>query len=617
MNDNAASRIESLRTLMKQEGLSMYMIPDSDFHNSEYIGEYFMCREYMSGFTGSNGILIVTLEEAALWTDGRYFIQAAREIEGSGITLMKMGEPDTPKIEDYIRDHIEAGMRFGVDGRVLSARKGIKYEQIIKKNRGAMKSDYDLVNEVWDNRPSVSKEKITTLPESITGESTADKIARVREEMKKHDAAGFVLAKLDDICWMMNIRGGDVECTPVALSYAYITMEDAYLFVHPEALNEIDARILEQNGVTVKPYDTFISFLKSIDPCHSGKVMVDLNNINYLIYDILNASSEMATSRSISRNKESLIVDVVNPTQEMEAIRNSTQLKLMREYYIKDSAVLTRFLYYIKKTGVHIGINEYDAAMKLDSMRAQIAGFMELSFPTISAYGPNAAMMHYEATQDSHADLKPEGMYLVDSGAQYLGATTDVTRTIAIGPVTEEMKRDFTLVCVGMLRLADAVFLEGCTGRNLDILARGELWKRGVDYKCGTGHGVGFILGVHTGPQNIRYKYNEDIREAVIKTGMTISDEPGVYIEDKYGIRTENIIEVVDAYENGDGHFMRFEHLTWVPIDLDLIDTSLMEPHDIELLNAYHEKVRKNLYDLMVNDDEKKWLSEVTDPVAI
>ena len=384
-------------------------------------------------------------------------------------------------------------------------------------------------------------------------------------------------------------------------------MDEVYLFLQNDSLTPEASAHFEHSGVSVLEYESFMEFLKKRTDSSGGsgngddiRIMADLNSTNYAVYDMIGAH----------------VVDITNPTRMMEAVRNEIQMSRTREVYIRDSAVLTRFLHYIK-SAVSRGeqLDEYSAAMRLDEMRSHIPGFMELSFPTISAYGPNAAMMHYEATSESYTQLKPEGMYLVDSGGQYMGGTTDVTRTIALGPVTGEMKRDFTLVTVGMLRLADAVFIDGCTGRNLDILARGELWRRGVDYKCGTGHGVGYMLGVHTGPQNIRYRYTAGRPEAVLKTGMTMSDEPGVYIEGEYGIRTENIIEVVDACDTSDGHFMKFEHLTYVPVDRELIDVRYMNAHDREMLNEYHATVCDKIMSYMETEEEREWLRDACAPI--
>ncbi len=606
---------------MKREGITFYMIFDSDPHDSEYVGDHFMFREYMSGFTGSNGILIVALGSAGLWTDGRYFIQAERELSGSGIDLYRMGERGVPKITEYLKVSLKDGDVLAFDGRLLPAKKGMEYKKIADEAGASLRPDVDAAAVVWTDRPPMPADPLIVIKDDVAGESVPSKLERVRKVMAEHKAGAYVLSHLDDIMWLLNIRGGDVACTPVALSYVYMTADDAHLFIRDSIVTDEAKKHFAAAGVNVHEYDEFMTFMKEeiktaardsgaihaddasetnggADKTGAHTVMLDTGSVSYAIYAMITGAGVKTA-------------DVINPTNEMEAVRNETQMKLTRDVYIRDSAVLTRFLFGVKedmKNGE--ALDEYTLALKLDDMRSKITGFMELSFDTISAYGPNAAMMHYEATEESHAELKHEGMYLVDSGGQYMGGTTDVTRTIALGPVTDEMKRDFTLVCVGMLRLADAVFLEGCTGRNLDILARGELWKRGVDYKCGTGHGVGYMLGVHTGPQNIRYKFNSDMNEAVLKAGMTVSDEPGVYIEGGYGIRTENILEVIDMYDNSDGHFYGFKHLTKVPIDLDLIDASYMEPRDIERLNRYHEDVYDSLFPYMETDDERQKLME-------
>ncbi|MCR5594788.1 MAG: aminopeptidase P family protein [Lachnospiraceae bacterium] len=620
INENLIpSRLSRLKDVMHKEGITMYMVPTADPHDSEYVGEHYKFREYLSGFTGSNGTLIVTDKETGLWTDGRYFIQAENELKGSGITLFKMGEKDVPTVKEYIRSNLKKDDVFGIDGRILNTRDGISFEGIVKEREAIMRSDIDLADEVWEGRPKIKSYPVTILGDEITGENTGSRIKRVREKIQKAGADAYILSRLDDICWLMNIRGRDIECNPVVQSYVYMTMDEVHIFILDSALTD-EARVyFLSNDICIHPYDEIIPFLKKEISSKKDsakdkfKVYADLRAVNYAVYTCIKTAGTYDET-----NNRVIIKDKPNPTELMEAVRNETELKNIRETYLRDSAALTRFLFGLKKD-IRDGklIDEYTAAMRLDDMRARLQGFMELSFPTISAYGANAAMMHYEATECDHSDIRPEGMYLVDSGGQYLGGTTDVTRTIALGPVTDEMRRDFTLVCVGMLKLADSVFMEGCTGRNLDILARGALWKYGTDYKCGTGHGVGYILGVHTGPQNIRYRYNERVREEVLKAGMTLSDEPGVYIEGKYGIRTENILEVKDAFENSDGRFLKFEHLTYVPIDLELIDTSYMEKSDVERLNRYHESVREKLYGYMETEEERIWLERATASVTL
>ena len=599
LNENVPSRIKTLRGLMQREGIAVYLIPDSDFHDSEYIGDYFKCREYMSGFTGSNGILAVTMDEAVLWTDGRYFIQAERELRGSGIEMYRMGEEGVPTYSEYIVSKLRSGETFGCDGRVLNARTGKKLREEIEEKGAFMRCDLDLTDEIWTDRPELSSEPVISLGFYLTGESITSKLKRIRVEMQKKKAEGFMLSSLDDIMWTTNMRGGDIEYSPVALSYLYVTLTECVIFINIEALTDAARNSLVSEGIIIRPYGDVLDFMSGREL--PAKLMIDSRRSNYGIYSLLE-----------SRTK---LVDITNPTEMMEACKNDTEIGMIRDVYTRDSAALTRFLYLMKTQYADQGMDEYTAALKLDGMRLENEGCYDLSFETISAYGSNAAMMHYSADKDNCSVIRPEGMYLVDSGGQYDGGTTDVTRTIAVGPITAEMKKSFTLVCVGMLRLAGAVFLSGCTGRSLDILAREPLLRFGTDYKCGTGHGVGYMLGVHTGPQRISPKYSEDIREAVLKPGMIVSDEPGVYIKGEYGIRTENILEIVEDQKTTDGTFLRFEHLTWVPIDLDLIDTDYMEPSDIELLNEYHEGVYEKIIPYMQTEEERDWLFEATRPL--
>ena len=595
------SRIESLRAYMESEGITMVMIPTSDPHDSEYVGDHYKFREWLTGFTGSNAKVIVTKDEAGLWTDGRYFIQAANELEGSGIILFREREPGVPTVKEYVKSHISSGDVFAVDGRLITAKEGEDFAAILAEAGAEFKVDVDPASAVWEGRPGADPGKIFALGTELTGISTADKLTEVRSRIKEAGADIYVLSKLDDICFLADIRGNDIACTPVAYSYMYITSEEAHIFLYEESVGGEVRAHLEKAGITIHTYADFNVFLNDhVSSMESASVFIDSRSINFSIYKTITDHARK-------------VIDKPNPTTDMESVRNETQLERIREVYVRDSAALTRFLFWMKENVGKEEISEYSAALRIDEMRSKIEGFIELSFDTISAYGPNAAMMHYEATPENFAMVKPEGMYLVDSGGQYMGGTTDVTRTIAVGEVTDEMRKSFTLVCIGMLRLADAVFIEGCTGRNLDILAREPLWKNClIDYKCGTGHGVGFMLGVHTGPENIRSKFVEGMREAPLKAGMTLSDEPGVYIEGEYGIRTENILEVVDAGTSPDGHFLKFEHLTWVPIDLELIDISYMEPHDIELLNRYHEGVYSHIAPFMEDERELAWLKNAT-----
>lgn len=577
--NTAKQRIEALRGALKQAGIDFYIVPTADFHNSEYVDGYFKVREFLSGFTGSNGTLVVGRAEAGLWTDGRYFVQAERELAGSDIVLYRMGEEGVPTIQEYLKKNASDGQTVGFDGRVISASFGKKLEKAFEGRQVTIAYEKDIVDALWADRPAIPASRVWAVPEELCGESAAQKLAKVREKMKSENAAHLLVSKLDDIMWLYNIRANDVECNPVALSYTFISMEEAVLFIQEAALTDEMRDYFRKNGIVCRDYGELAGFLA--DCALQGKIWCAEGDINYLLYKLITKRGE--------------IIGKESPIGLLKAVKNPVELENIRKYYLLDSAVLTKFLFWMKKNAGREPMDEYSAAKKLDGMRAEIDGFIELSFDTISAYGANAAMMHYEATAEDKAEIRPEGFYLVDSGGQYMGATTDVTRTIALGPVTDEMKKHFTKAACGMLRLADAKFLYGCTGRNVDIMARLPLWECYIDYKCGTGHGIGYILNVHEGPQSIRWKYVADFGETLLEKGMIVSDEPGVYIEGSHGIRTENVLEVVNEVKNGDGQFMGFRHLTYVPIDLDAIDTAYMEASDIKKLNDYHALVYEKL----------------------
>lgn len=604
-------RIELLRECMKAEQVDFYLIPTADYHNSEYVSDYFKVLEYFSGFTGSNGSLVISRKEAGLWTDGRYFIQAEKELQGSGITLFRMLEEGVPTIQEYLEEQMEEGQTLGFDGRVVNSAYGKKLEQALETKNIKICYEKDLAGSLWKDRPAMPAHPVMILPEDICGQSVQEKLIQVRKLMEPEKCQAHLLGKLDDLMWLFNIRGGDVECNPVALSYGFLTMTECYLFLQKEAVSGEIEKYAESCNIILKDYREIENFLRefSFDD-DSGRndgseqkirILADEKNVNYSLYRILQDKAE--------------ILDGENPTETLKAKKNPVELAQMQEVYLKDSAAVTKFIYWLKKNIGKIEITEYSAAMYLDGLRKETEGFLDLSFPTISGYQENAAMMHYEATKENHKKLQPEGMLLVDSGGQYMGGTTDVTRTIVLGKISQEVKKHFTAVTVGMLNLANAHFLSGCTGRNLDVLAREPLWNMGIDYKCGTGHGIGYILNVHEGPQSIRWRYTEGVKEAVLEEGMVLSDEPGVYIEGSHGIRIENVIVVKKGEKNGDGQFLHFDTLTYVPIDLDAIDTAYMQPKDMERLNAYHKAVYEKISPFL-DKEEKEWLAEATRPVS-
>lgn len=597
-------RIELLRKKMAEEKIDFYLIPTADYHNSEYVSDYFKVREYFSGFTGSNGSLVISREQAGLWTDGRYFIQAEKELEGSGIILFRMMEEHVPTILEYLNKEMKEGQTLGFDGRVISSAYGKKLEQTLSDKNIQIVCEKDIAGELWKDRPAMPAHPVMVLLEDICGQSVEEKLAKVRYAMKKENCSAHLLSRLDDLMWLFNIRGSDVECNPVALSYGFLTDTDCFLFIQEQAITEKLRTQAEKYSVTLKEYQELEKFLEQFllnNQDGRYRVLLDDKNVNYRLYRILDQKAEVVMGE--------------NPTEGLKAKKNKTELAHMEEVYLRDSAVLTKFIYWLKKNVGKLPMTEYDAAMYLDDLRRETEGFLDLSFTTISAYQENAAMMHYEATREKCSRLEPEGMLLVDSGGQYVGGTTDVTRTIVLGEISEEMKKHFTAVAIGMLHLSDACFLHGCTGRNLDILARQPLWELGIDYKCGTGHGIGYMLNVHEGPQNIRWRYTEGAKEAVLEEGMVISNEPGVYKEGNYGIRTENIMVVRTGTKNGDGQFLYFDTLTYVPIDLEAVEVKYMQPQDITRLNTYHKQVYEKISPYL-EKEEREWLAQATRPVS-
>ena len=594
-------RLEKLRAAMAKNGIDYYIMPTSDYHNSEYSADFFKVREYFCGFDGSNGTLVVSQNFAGMWTDGRYFIQAENQMKGTGVELFKMLNPGVPTIAEFLFDNMKDGETLGFDGKVISTSVGENYEKKLSGKAVKYKIDKDLAEDVWTERPALPCHDMYVLSDELCGRSFKEKLANVRSKMREFGATAHLLSKLDDIMWLTNLRGSDVECNPVALAYAYITFDGFVLFVQEKEVTDEVRAYCDKVGIELKDYHEIMNFISEVKL--DGNVLCDKRNTNFLTYKTL-----------LDRTKEAgvLLKNEKDPTEIMKAVKNETELKNIREVYLKDSVVLTKFIYWVKKNVGKIPMTEYTAAEKLDGMRAALPGFIELSFPTISAYKANAAMAHYEATKDNAAEVKADGMLLVDSGATYMGGTTDVTRTIVVGEISEEIKKHYTATVMGMLGLASSKFMEGCTGRNVDTFARMALWEMGIDYNHGTGHGIGYMLNVHEGPHNIRWRFNEGMHEAVLQPGMIVSDEPGVYIEGSHGIRIENIVEVVERETNEYGRFLGFDHLTYAPIDLEAIDKKYMQPKDIEKLNNYHKMVYEKVSPFIDDEDVKSWLKEAT-----
>ena len=589
-------RIENIRDLMKEKNIYAYIVPSSDYHQSEYVGDYFKSREFMSGFTGSSGTLIISMDEAGLWTDGRYFIQAEQELKDSGIKLFKMGEEGVPTIEEYLLEKLPKNSTLGFDGRVMSVKEGQSLANKLAFKGINIEYKYDLVNDIWEDRCSLPTEKAFLLGTEYSGESFSDKLSRIRAVMKEKKATTHILASLDDIAWLFNIRGRDVKSNPVVLSYAVISIDSVYLFIDKNKIGEdIRAEVSKEN-VQIKGYEEVYEFIKNID--ENEVVLIDTSKVNYAIYNNIPSNVQKIEER--------------NPSILFKSIKNEIELKNIRNSHIKDGVAFTKFMYWLKNNIGKIEITEISATQKLEEFRREQDKFIEPSFSTIAAYKDHAAMMHYSATEESNYKLEPRDLFLVDSGGQYFDGTTDITRTIALGPIPENVRKDFTNVVRGMIRLSKAKFLYGCRGYNLDILARGPLWEEGVDYKCGTGHGIGFVLNVHEGPNGFRWKVREDIDDScILEEGMVTTNEPGVYVENSHGIRIENEIVVRKAEKNEYGQFMDFEVITFAPIDLDAIDESLILKDEKVYLNNYHKQVYDKISPYL-NEEEKQWLKTYT-----
>ena len=601
------SRLNALRKLMKERGMDAYMIPTADFHESEYVGEHFKCREYMTGFTGSAGTALVTMDEACLWVDGRYYVQAAAQLKDSTMTMMKMGQEGVPSLGAYLDDKMPEGGCLGFDGRVVNAAEGLALEELLKERGARISYGEDLAGMIWEERPELSAEPAWVLDERYAGKSALEKIADVREAMKKAHASVHVLTSLDDIAWLLNIRGNDILYNPVVLSYALLTMDQLYLFVNSSVLvgkaypyledaEDISVReYLERMGVTVMPYDGVYDMVEELK---GEKVLLEKCRVNYAVYRLINGANK--------------VIDRMNPTASMKAVKNDVEIENEKRAHIKDGVAMTKFIYWLKKNMGRIPMDEISVSDYLEKLRMDQEGCIGLSFATISAYGAHGAMCHYSATPESNISLEPRGLYLIDSGGQYYEGTTDITRTIAMGPVTDEEKEHFTLVLMSMLRLGDVKFLHGCRGLSLDYAAREPLWRRGLNYEHGTGHGVSYLSSVHERPNGIRFKMVPERQDnAVMEAGMITSDEPGVYIDGSHGIRTENLVLCVEDEKNEYGQFLRFEYLTYVPVDLEVIDRGIMSDRDVELLNRYHEQVYEKISPYL-DEDERVWLAEVT-----
>lgn len=597
-------RLSALRRKMEEKGIDACLVPTDDYHGSEYVGDYFKCRAFLTGFTGSAGEALVTKDAAYLWTDGRYFLQAQAQLADSGITLMKAGEEGVPTIEQFVSEHLGQGAVLGFDGRCMTAGKGARLAGLLQKNGASVRvSDQgeplDLVGLIWTDRPEMPCRKVWSIGTEYTGKSRAEKLRDLRGSMREKNCEYHILTSLDDIAWLLNLRGRDISYNPVFLSYLVITPEEVLLFACEEAVARQIRADLEKDGVTLREYGGIYSCVRSIP--EKSRVLLDSSSVNYTIWTSLD---------HVER------VDCQNPTILAKAVKNQVEMEHMRQAHIKDGVAVTRFMYWLKKRMEEYDPNnpetELSAAEKLRRLRMEQEHCLDLSFETISAYGPHGAIVHYSPTPETDLALQPKGFLLVDSGAHYLEGTTDITRTFALGPLTDEEREYYTRVLRGNLNLAAAKFHYGATGMAFDHLARGPLWEVGKDYNHGTGHGVGYLLNVHEAPNSFSYKQMQGRRvPCVFEEGMITSDEPGFYLEGKFGVRCENLIMCVKAEKTEYGQFMRFETITMVPWDLDAVAPELLSRREKDLLNAYHARVWDSISPYL-EGDEKEWLRKAT-----
>ncbi len=591
-NESITCRVEKLRGYMKKKKLDAFIIPSNDPHMSEYTPAHWQCRQWISGFNGSAGTAVVTLEKAALWTDSRYFLAAGQQLEGTPFTLMKDGLPDTPSIGTWLAETLSENAKAGIDGSLCTPAMQKMLESELSPRGISAELCEDPFNEVWNNRPELPTDKIEVHPLKYAGESAADKIHRLLGKARENGCDAMLLTALDEIAWTLNLRGNDVECNPVFVSYLLLSDRQNVLFVNPAKVSNEVREHLSLSGVETMPYTAVADAVKNLHAC---RTMIS-NKTNCAIKSLFN-DGECVIMPSIA--------------EEMKAVKNSAEIAGFHSAMLRDGVAMVTFLSRLKSE-VKKGITEMGVDRLLTSLRAEQELYRGLSFATIAAYGAHGAIVHYEADEHSDVKLEPHGFILIDSGAQYSDGTTDITRTISLGNPTEEEKKIYTLVLKGHIALSECVFPEGASGIQIDCAARYAMWQHFLNYGHGTGHGVGSYLNVHEGPHQIRMNY----MPAPLRAGMTVTDEPGIYCEGKFGVRTENTLLIVPAGESQFGKFLKFEPLTLCPIDTAPIDLGLMTDKELQWLNDYHETVRQRLTPLIKDGAVKEWLADATKPIS-
>ena len=589
-----SERVAKLRALMAEKGIDAYVVPTADFHQSEYVGEHFKARKFITGFSGSYGTAVIAKDDAGLWTDGRYFFQATNELEGSGVRLMKMFVDDTPSVTEYLAENVPEGGKVAFDGRVLAVDEGKEFEEALSPKNIMIDYSEDLIDQIWEDRPPLSDKPAFFLEEKYSGESSAHKLERVREVMKKNGATVHVIASLDDTGWLLNIRGDDIDFFPLLLSYSIVRMDGVDLYVDDSKLNDQIHEELAKVNVTIHPYNDIYEDIKKLDA--SETCLIDPMKMNYALYKSIPCK----------------IVEAANPTILMKAMKNPVELENIKEAHIKDGIAITKFMYWVKTRYDKEDITELSSADKLTSLRAAQEGYIRDSFEPLCAFADHAAMMHYSPSKETDIVLKEGAMFLNDTGGGYYEGSTDITRTFILGSIDQDMKKYFTAVVRAMMNLSRANFLYGCHGYNLDVLVRQPIWDLNIDFQCGSGHGVGYLGNVHEPPTGFRWYIVPSKNEHhQLEEGMVITDEPGIYEDGKFGIRIENEFIVRKGEKNKYGQFMHFETITFAPIDLDGIDPEEMTKSEREWLNNYHKDVYEKIGPHLT-DEEREWLKEYT-----
>ena len=584
-------RIRRLRKEMSDKGIDAYIVPSSDPHMSEYVAAHWEGRKWLSGFTGSAGTLVITQDSCGLWTDGRYYVQAEKQLEGTGIRLFKFGMEGVKSFTEWIADTLGQGECVGMDGKLFSVSQVRNMEKIFSKKGILINKEHDLLMGIWKDRPAIPRETVFVHDMVYAGRTAAQKIEDVREMMAQKGANYHLVSSLDDIAWLYNIRGGDVAYNPVAISYALISEEKAWLFINEDKVSVPVREHLSDNGVEIEDYERIESYLSRLG--RGDTILLDPQRVNSWLYDSIGREARIEEDTAI--------------TTILKAVKNQAEIENLKKAHIKDGVAMVKFLCWLDNNLSKEEITEITVADKLEEFRSQQENYMGLSFPTIAGYGDHGAIVHYQADEESAYTLKPHGLLLIDSGCQYLEGTTDITRTIALGPTTPQQRSDYTLTLKGNIKLSRTRFLKGATGTNLDILARLYLWEHGIDYKHGTGHGVGYFLNVHEGPQSISPR----ISTVKLEEGMLVSNEPGVYREGSHGIRIENLLLVAGDIETEFGEFLRFEPVTLCPIDLAAVEPDLLDEEEKKWLNQYHERVYNTLGPLL-DEKERLWLKDKT-----